>query len=66
VNTHNAIKHALDGAAVTTAGLSFFKVIPWAEVAGFLSSVYLLLQLWMFFYHKRWKRRGRRAEDLDG
>jgi hypothetical protein len=34
-----------DGAAVGTAVLAFFKVIPWPEIAAFLAAVYTFLRL---------------------
>jgi hypothetical protein len=35
----------LDGVAVGTAFLSFFKIIPWPEIAAFLAAVYTLCRL---------------------
>ncbi len=34
-----------DAAAVSTAFLSFFKVIPWPEIAAFLAAVYTFVRL---------------------
>jgi len=35
----------LDAAAVVTAFLSFFKLIPWPEIAAFLAALYTFLRL---------------------
>ena len=39
-----------DAIAVITAALSFFKTIPWPEIAAFLAAVYTLLRILDFIY----------------
>jgi hypothetical protein len=46
------VKHWLDGAAVLTGVLSFFKAVPWPEIAGFLSCVWLVLQIGHWIYRR--------------
>ena len=45
-----------DVAAVSTAALSFFKAIPWPEIAAFLAAVYTLCRLlgWLITTVKGW------------
>lgn len=38
-------KHAVNAGAAATGGLAFFKVVPWPEIAGFLSACWLTIQL---------------------
>lgn len=41
-----------DTTAVTAAILSFFKVIPWPEIAAFLSALYLLIRIYYVLKNK--------------
>lgn len=41
-----------DYVAIPTAVLSFFKVVPWPEIAAFLSAVYLLIRIWYVLKNK--------------
>lgn len=41
----DAVKHKGDVAAVGTAFLSYFKTIPWPELAAFLACVYTALRI---------------------
>lgn len=58
LNAHPAIKHWVDGAAITAGLLAFFKAVPWPEIAGFLSCVWLVLQIG----HWLWRRIKGRPE----
>ena len=53
MNIHQNVQKA-DIAAVGTGGLSFFKVIPWPEIAAFCSAMYLIGRfiLWLW---KLWR-----------
>lgn len=52
----DAVKTKTDVAAVGAGFAAYFQAIPWTEVAGFLSSVYIALRiaetLWTW-----WKKR---------
>lgn len=39
------IKTGADGTAVTTAFLAFFKMVPWPEIAAFLSVIYISIRI---------------------
>jgi hypothetical protein len=49
---HNTIKHAVDAAATVTGIGAFFNTIPWPEIAGFLSTIWLLTRLYEYFKEK--------------
>jgi hypothetical protein len=53
------IKLKCDVAAISTAGLAFFKVIPWPELAACAAFVYTLLRIAEFVV--RWAK-GKREE----
>lgn len=46
------MKTPADATAIGAAVLSFFKVIPWAEIAAFLSVLYLLVRLYFVIKNK--------------
>lgn len=48
------VHKAGNGVAVSTGLLAYFKAIPWPEIAGFLSAVWLLIQIGSWV----WKHRG--------
>ncbi len=52
-------KTAGDAVAVTGALASFFNAIPWSQVAGFVSAIYLAVRL-SFYLWDRWH--GRRGD----
>ena len=54
----NEIKARVDVAAVGTAGLAWFKAIPWPEIAACLAALYTLVRL-IEFLIAWWK--GRRS-----
>lgn len=41
-----AVKVPADATAVSVSALSFFQVIPWPSIAGFLSALYVLVRLY--------------------
>lgn len=41
----DSLKTKLDIAAIGTGAASFFHAIPWSEIAGFLSVIYLVLRI---------------------
>lgn len=41
-----------DTTAVGTALLSFFELIPWAEIAAFLSAAYLVVRIYYIIKNK--------------
>lgn len=47
-----------DVGAVSIAALSFFKAIPWPEIAAFLAAVYTLCRLvgWLITTVKGWMK----------
>ena len=47
-----SLKTPADSTAIVAAVLSFFKLIPWAEIAAFLSAVYLLVRLYYVIKNK--------------
>jgi hypothetical protein len=46
------IKHIVDYAAISAGGLAFFQSIPWPEIAGFLSSIWILTRLYEYIRGK--------------
>ena len=51
-NLHDTVKHAADALAATTGVGAFFSAIPWPEIAGFLSAVWMLTRLYEYFREK--------------
>lgn len=47
-----------DVGAVSLAALSFFKAIPWPEIAAFLAAVYTFCRLvgWLITTVKGWRK----------
>lgn len=41
-----------DIAAMGTAVLSFFNLIPWANIAAFLTCIYLVVRIWFAFKNR--------------
>lgn len=54
-----AVKTKLDYAGYVTAGASVFNLIPWANIAAFLTAVWFALRITAFLWD-RWK--GRRGD----
>lgn len=58
-NTPEQLTKVGDVTAVVTAFLSFFKAIPWPEIAAFFAAVYTAIRivdfLWMRFVLKNHK-----------
>ena len=46
----------VDVLAVSTAALSFFKIIPWPEIAAFLAAVYTFCRIVGWIVTKGWRR----------
>lgn len=46
----NDVKTKVDVAAVSTAGLAFFKAIPWPELAACAAFVYTVLRIVEFLW----------------
>jgi hypothetical protein len=44
--------NTMDGTAIGVALLSFFKVVPWPEIAAFFSVVYLLIRIYFVLKNK--------------
>jgi hypothetical protein len=61
VMTHNIdhVKSLLDGLSVSAAVGAFFSAIPWPEIAGFLSSVWIVTRLYEYVIDKY---KGRNSE----
>lgn len=49
---HDTIKHTIDAAAAAGGIGAFFSAIPWPEIAGFLSSLWLCTRLYEYFREK--------------
>jgi hypothetical protein len=50
----DAAKNKLDALAVGTGAVAYFKAIPWPEIAGALSCLYLTLRIigWLWDRYK--------------
>jgi uncharacterized protein involved in response to NO len=67
--TQQAMLKTADTSAIVVAMLSFFKAIPWPEIAAFLAAVYTLVRLleWAYdrFIKPRTKGRNHRRRITD-
>lgn len=64
--TTNSIHQATkigDPVAIAAAFLSFFKLIPWPEVAAFLAAVYTFLRICEWVWEKSFVKK-RKARNL--
>lgn len=59
------VKIVGDQAAIVTAALSFFKMIPWPEIAAFLAAVYTLMRIVEFFVLKNNKSKSGKRRNTD-
>lgn len=58
VDAHPAVKHWVDGAAVSTAWWVYLlDGVPWAKIAAMVSVLYLLLQAAYLVW--KWRREAR-------
>ena len=56
------LKTAVDGVSVTTAMAAFFEAIPFAEIAAFLSCIWILTRLYEYFKCKWVERKQPEAD----